>query len=123
MRIKRERVCAMQGEPLMKAGCCPYACVMGVRLGWAPSPLCVPIHTRALGCKALLPLKATCCRQGAAPWGRPRPPCPGRSQRSVIPGPLLSEQQRGCAMISNAVRSPGAGLALKRGLCSKEKPP
>lgn len=26
-------------------------------------------------------------------------------------------------MISDAVRSPGAGLALKRGLCSKEKPP
>lgn len=63
VRIEQESVCATQGEPLTTAGCCPYAGVTGT---WAPSPLPSPVHTQGPWAARLRPLKATCCRQGAA---------------------------------------------------------
>lgn len=67
MRIKQESVCTTQGEPLTKAGCCPYAGMMGTWLGWAPSLLRVPFTHRGPGLQGFAPLEAYLLRAGSGP--------------------------------------------------------
>lgn len=82
MRIKRERVCAMQGEPLMKAGCCPYACVMGVRLGWAARSVS-PFTHRGPGLQGFAPLEGHLLQAGSGPLGQPSATVPGKHPSAV----------------------------------------